>query len=89
MPSPWRRFWLQDRAAFAVGVEVYEICYQNRNQLVHFWVFGSDLSGGRELYRKSKKADYIALLLTSASTSHMIRKAGLASHSDLWFHGVC
>jgi hypothetical protein len=37
---------------------VYDICRQNRNQLVHFWTSGSDLSGGRQLYRKSKKPDW-------------------------------
>jgi hypothetical protein len=36
---------------------VYEICRQNRNQLVHFWFF-SGVSGDGQLYRKIKKADW-------------------------------
>src|SRR5262245_28212633 len=44
------------QSAIENTLEVYDICLQNRNQLVHFWTSG--LSGDRQLYRKSKKADY-------------------------------
>ena len=44
------------QSAIENTLEVYNICLQNRNQLVHFWT--SSLSGDLQLYRKSKKADY-------------------------------
>jgi hypothetical protein len=44
------------QSAIENTLKVYDICLQNRNQLVHFWTSG--LSGDRQLYRKSKKAGY-------------------------------
>jgi hypothetical protein len=49
------------QSAIKNALDVYDICRQNRNQLVHFWASGSDVSGGLQLYRmgrKNKKADY-------------------------------
>jgi hypothetical protein len=52
-----KKFSIQLQSAITNTLAVYEICRQNRNQLVHFWFF-SGVSGDGQLYRKSKKADY-------------------------------
>jgi hypothetical protein len=70
-----KKFPFRLQSAIENTLEVFEICYQNRNQLVHFWVFGSDLSGGRELYRKSKKADYITPELFNSDLADIRRVA--------------
>jgi hypothetical protein len=52
-----KNFSSQFQSAIKNTLAVYEICRQNRNQLVHFWFF-SGVRGDGHLYRKSKKADY-------------------------------
>jgi hypothetical protein len=49
-----KNFSSEIQLAIKNALAVYDICRQNRNQLVHFWTSGSDLSGGR----KSKKPDW-------------------------------
>jgi len=51
-----KNFSCATQSAIKNTLEVYDICRQNRNQLVHFWVSG--LSGDRQLYRKSKKPEF-------------------------------
>jgi hypothetical protein len=52
-----KEFSFEFQSAIKNTLAVYDICRQNRNQLVHFWFF-SGVSGDGQLYRKSKKADY-------------------------------
>src|SRR5262249_542313 len=75
------------QSAIKNTLDVYDICRQNRNQLVHFWTSGSDVSGGLQLYRmdrKSKKADYPGQQPFKSDLADIRRVAGdikaLASH---------
>jgi hypothetical protein len=51
-----KNFSPEFQSAIKNTLDVYDICRENRNQLVHFWGIG--LSGDRQLYRKSKKPDF-------------------------------